>query len=74
LVELTGGEVFFTTDVRKLDDICSKISDSLRNEYLLGYASTNTNKDGKWRRLHLKVNDMSRVRVHARSGYYAAMD
>jgi len=74
LVELTGGEVFFTTDVRKLDDICSKISDSLRNEYLLGYASTNTTKDGKWRRLHLKVNNMSRVRVHARSGYYAPMD
>ena len=74
LVELTGGEVFFTTDVRKLDDICSKISDSLRNEYLLGYASTNTTKDGKWRRLHLKVNNMSRIRVHARSGYYAPMD
>jgi len=74
LVDLTGGEVFFTTDVRKLDDICSKISDSLRNEYLLGYASTNTTKDGRWRRLHLKVNNMSRIRVHARSGYYAPMD
>jgi Ca-activated chloride channel family protein len=70
LVDLTGGEVFFTTDVRKLDDICSRISDSLRNEYLLGYASTNTSRDGKWRRLHLKVNDMSHVSVHARSGYY----
>ena len=74
LVELTGGEVFFTTDVGKLDDICSKISDSLRKEYLLGYAPTNPSKDGKWRRLHLKVNDMSHVSVHARSGYYAPMD
>ena len=74
LVELTGGEAFFTTDVRKLDDICSKISGSLRNEYLFGYASTNTVRDGKWRRLHLKVNNMSHVHVHVRSGYYARMD
>jgi Ca-activated chloride channel family protein len=74
LVDLTGGEVFFTTDVRKLDDICSRISDSLRNEYLLGYASTNTSRDGKWRRLHLKVNDISHVSVHARSGYYARIE
>ena len=74
LVELTGGEVFFTTDVRKLDDICSKISDTLRKQYLLGYTSTNTTKDGKWRRLHLKVNNMSHVNVHARSGYYSRMD
>jgi Ca-activated chloride channel family protein len=71
LVDLTGGEVFFTTNARKLDDICLKISDSLRNEYLIGYASSNTTKDGKWRRLHLKVNDVPRASVHARSGYYA---
>jgi Ca-activated chloride channel homolog len=74
LVDLTGGEVFFTTDVRNLDDICSKISESLRNEYIIGYASTNTIKDGKWRRLHLKVNEVSHVKVHARNGYYARVD
>jgi Ca-activated chloride channel family protein len=74
LVDLTGGQVFFTTDVQKLDDICSKISGSLRNEYIIGYASTNTAKDGKWRRLHLKVNAASRVSVHARSGYYAPVE
>jgi len=71
LVDLTGGEVFFTTDVQKLDDICSKISESLRSEYVIGYASTNTAKDGKWRRLHLKVNAISPVSIHVRSGYYA---
>jgi Ca-activated chloride channel family protein len=71
LVELTGGEAFFTTDARKLEDICAKISESLRNEYLIGYASTNTNRNGKWRRLHLKVSDVAHASVHARSGYYA---
>ena len=71
LVDLAGGQVFFTRDVRELDGICEKISDSLRNEYIVGYTPTNTIKDGKWRKLHLKVNEVSHVSVHARSGYYA---
>ena len=73
LVDLTGGEVFFTTNVDRLDEICAKISQSLRNEYVIGYASTNPAKDGKWRKLHVKVEPASHVSVHARSGYYARM-
>ena len=72
LVNLTGGEVFFAGNVQKLDEICANISETLRNEYVIGYAPTNTNKDGKWRGLKLKVNaTTSRISVHARSGYYA---
>jgi Ca-activated chloride channel homolog len=71
LVDLTGGEVFFASDIRRLDEICSNISETLRNEYVIGYAPTNTAKDGKWRGLKLKVNAASRVNVHTRSGYYA---
>jgi Ca-activated chloride channel family protein len=71
LVDLAGGQAFFTRDVRELDGICEKISDNLRNEYVIGYAPTNASKDGKWRKLHLKVNEVSHVSVHARSGYYA---
>lgn len=72
LVDLTGGEVFFARDVQRLDEICANISETLRSEYVIGYAPTNTNKDGKWRGLKLKVNATpSRVSVHARSGYYA---
>jgi Ca-activated chloride channel family protein len=73
LVDLTGGQAFFTTDVQKLDDICDRISESLKAEYVIGYASTNTAKDGKWRRLNVKVEPASRASVHARSGYYARM-
>jgi Ca-activated chloride channel family protein len=73
LVDLTGGQVFFTTDIQKLDEICSNISESLRNEYVIGYASSNTSKDGKWRRLHVKVSPVSHASVHAKSGYFARM-
>lgn len=71
LVDLTGGQAFFTTDARKLDDICAKISESLKTEYLIGYASTNSSNDGKWRRLNVKLEPPSHVSVHAKSGYYA---
>ena len=73
LVDLTGGQAFFTAHADNLEEICSKISASLRTEYVIGYASTNLNKDGKWRKLRFKVSSVPRARVHARSGYYAAM-
>ena len=74
LVSLTGGQAFFTTDVRKLEDISSRISEDLRNQYVLGYIPTNSSKNGKWRKLRLKVNPSSQVSVHAKSGYYAPID
>jgi Ca-activated chloride channel family protein len=74
LVDLTGGQAFFTTDSRKLEGISSKISEELRNQYVLGYVPTNSSKNGKWRKLSLKVNPSSHAGVHARSGYFAAVD
>jgi Ca-activated chloride channel family protein len=71
LVDLTGGEAFFTSDTKRLGDICAKISESLKAEYVIGYASTNTANDGKWRKLQVKLEQVSRANVHARSGYYA---
>lgn len=71
LADSTGGEVFSASGAQKLDDICANISEILRNEYVIGYISSNRNKDGKWRSLKLKVSTPSHVSVHARSGYYA---
>jgi Ca-activated chloride channel family protein len=71
LVDLTGGEAFITSDTRRLDDICARISESLKAEYVIGYASTNAATDGKWRKLHVKLDQVSHANVHARSGYYA---
>jgi Ca-activated chloride channel homolog len=73
LVDLTGGQAFFTTHTESLEGICSKISASLRNEYVIGYSSTNLSKDGKWRKLRLRVSSVPHASVHARSGYYASM-
>jgi Ca-activated chloride channel family protein len=71
LVDLTGGEAFFTSDTSRLGDICARISARLKAEYVIGYASTNTANDGKWRKLHVKLDRVSHANVRARSGYYA---
>jgi Ca-activated chloride channel homolog len=76
LSELTGGTAFFPDSVFELEDICSKIAVELKNQYVIGYHSTNEAKDGKWRKLRLKVNPpkgIQRLNVRAKQGYYAAM-
>jgi Ca-activated chloride channel homolog len=74
LTELHGGRAFFPDSVYELPDICTKIAVELKNQYMLGYRSTNDAKDGKWRRIKLKVNPpqgMADMIVRGKSGYYA---
>jgi len=74
LTELTGGRAFFPDSIYELPDICTKIAVELKNQYLIGYRSTNGIKDGKWRRISLKVHPpegMPDMIVRGKSGYYA---
>jgi len=74
LADLTGGRAFFPDSVYELEDICTKIAVELKNQYVIGYHSTNEAKDGKWRKLRLKVNPpkgIQRLNVRAKQGYYA---
>jgi Ca-activated chloride channel family protein len=72
LVESTGGYAFHGDG---LADICQKIAIELKNEYVIGYRSTNHAKDGRWRKVQLKVDTprgLSKLKVRAKTGYYAA--
>ncbi len=74
LSDLTGGRAFFPESVYELQDICTKIAVELKNQYVIGYSSTNTAKDGKWRKLRVKINapkGLPPLNVRAKSGYYA---
>src|SRR5262245_33575687 len=75
LSDLTGGRAFFPDSVYELEDICTKIAIELKNQYVIGYHSTNEAKDGKWRKLRMKVNPpkgINRLNVRYKQGYYAA--
>jgi hypothetical protein len=56
-------------------DIVSMTPGSVDGEYVLAFKSTNTAKDGKWRKLRAKVVSprglVVALSVRAQSGYYA---
>ncbi|HUA99431.1 MAG TPA: VWA domain-containing protein [Terracidiphilus sp.] len=72
----TGGRMFRVDDVDELSDIAEKISTELRNQYVIGYRPTDLTRDGKWRKVRVKVNPppgLPPLTVYARSGYYAPL-
>src|SRR5438552_4200819 len=74
LAEMTGGHSY-RTNVNDLEETCEKIALELKNQYVIGYESTNRNKDGRFRKLRVRVTPppgMTRVNVRARNGYFAA--
>ena len=56
MTEVTGGKAYFPNSVYELEDICVKIALELKNQYVLGYSSTNPAKDGRWRKIKVKLN------------------
>jgi Ca-activated chloride channel family protein len=74
--EETGGRLFRVDDISDMADIATKISAELRNEYVLGYKPLDEKRDGKWRKLKVKLvapPGLPPLTVHARTGYYAPM-
>ena len=76
LSEETGGRLFRVDDISDMSDIAEKISTELRNQYVIGYTPKNLTRDGKWRKVKVKLNPPSGLpplTVHARTGYYAPL-
>jgi Ca-activated chloride channel homolog len=74
--EETGGQLFRVDDLADMADIATKISAELRNQYVLGYKSDDLKRDGKWRKLKVKLvppEGLPQLTVHARTGYYAPL-
>ncbi|HSW40021.1 MAG TPA: VWA domain-containing protein, partial [Acidobacteriota bacterium] len=66
----TGGRVLYPNSFGQLDDIYKQVNEELRNQYTLGYISTNTAKDGTYRHISVGVA-VENGSVSARPGYYA---
>jgi VWFA-related protein len=67
----TGGSFFDIRDRQSFSDAFSQINQELRNQYSIGYVSSNPLKDGKYRRIKITPRDPT-LRIQARKGYYAA--
>ena len=76
LSDSTGGRLFRVDDVDEMSDIAEKISNELRNQYVIGYKPKDLAHDGKWRKVKVRVNPppgLPPLSVYARSGYYAPL-
>jgi Ca-activated chloride channel family protein len=76
LSEESGGRLFRVDDIDELGDIAEKISTELRNQYVIGYLPKDLTRDGKWRKVKVKVNPpqgLPPLTIHARTGYYAPL-
>jgi Ca-activated chloride channel homolog len=70
LADVTGGTVYVADRMENLGDAFSKIAAELRSQYSLGYVSTNQKKDGKYRKVTVKI-DVPGCIVKAKKGYYS---
>jgi Ca-activated chloride channel homolog len=74
ITELTGGRAFTIDNPNDLADVATKIGIELRNQYVLGYRPSKITRDGKWRKIKVKLlppKGLPPLRVYARTGYYA---
>jgi Ca-activated chloride channel family protein len=74
VTDVTGGRTFAIDDPNELPDVAAKIGVQLRNQYVLGYRPTKPSRDGKWRKVRVKLNapkGLPQLSVYAKSGYYA---
>lgn len=72
---LTGGRAFFVNSASDLAEATTRVALELRHRYSLGYTPTNHRRDGKWRKIRVRVNRaawMPELIVRARDGYFAA--
>jgi len=75
VTSVTGGRVLSVHNSVEISQAVMQISQELRSEYVLGYYPTNRTRDGRWRKLQIKVvgtPDHTKLRLYARKGYYAA--
>jgi VWFA-related protein len=66
----TGGRSFF--DVGDFGRVFQSVQEDSSGYYLLGYYSADAVRDGRWRRIHMKVSNVpSGAHLRYREGYYA---
>jgi Ca-activated chloride channel family protein len=60
--------------VQDLSDIAERISEELRDEYVLGYTPSDRRRDGAYRKLKVRLvppAGLPQLTAHNREGYYA---
>jgi VWFA-related protein len=70
LAASTGGEAYVPETVEALPAEYARIVENLRRQYVIGYTSTNSRRDGAWRAVSVTSRKPG-VRIASRGGYFA---
>jgi len=74
IASASGGLAFFPENVDDVHNICEQVAHDIRNQYVLAYYPTNTNRDGTFRAIHVEVippRGRGKMVARTRNGYYA---
>ncbi len=74
IAQQTGGRAFPARSFSALPAIARQIGIELRNQYVLAYSPSNEEKNGKYRKVQVKLNPpagLSDLKARWRLGYYA---
>lgn len=74
IADQTGGRAYGANTLSQLPAIAEKIAIELHNQYVLGYYPANKEKDGKYRKVEVKIHapaGMPALKARWRTGYYA---
>ena len=71
LANETGGQVHYPNSLSELDTVYDKIAEELRTQYNIGYVSSNKRRDGKWRRIVVRIPAREDLQVRHKLGYFA---
>jgi Ca-activated chloride channel homolog len=77
IADQTGGRAMAASSLRDLPGIAERIGIELRNQYVLAYSPINKNRDGKYRKVQVKVDQpkaLPALKARWRAGYYAPND
>jgi Ca-activated chloride channel homolog len=74
IADQTGGRALAATNLRELPGIAERIGIELRNQYVLAYSPQNPSRDGKYRKIEVKLQQpkaLPALKARWRLGYYA---
>ena len=73
MAQITGGQAFFPSSIKELDTIYVKIQREIAARYTIGFVSTDTRKNGEWRKVEIKLKrqDLKNAKLRTRTGYFA---
>jgi VWFA-related protein len=74
MAEQTGGRIYPVHKREELAGVASKIADEIHSEYLLGYVPANSENDGKYHKVQVKLvqkEGAEKLSATWRRGYYA---